>query len=136
MQATQIAYLAALIAVCVYAGARGGPAERFAVIAILVGSVASRLVEDTTNWGSPQLRILLIDLALMFALLWLVVRTRRLWPLFTAGFHFVGLVMHLAMAADRAVWPWAYFTAMTAFGYLMLASIAWGIRTRNAAPTR
>lgn len=129
MQITQLLYLAALAGVVAYALWRGGWPERTVALAILLGSVASRLVENTTDWLAPQYGILAVDLALLAVLLTVVVRSSRLWPLWTAGFHLVGTAMHLAMGVSGAIWPWAYFTAMTLFGYLMLASVVWGVAT-------
>lgn len=119
---------ATLFVICALAVWRGGLEERLAAGANLLAWVLTRLVfadgSELIQWP-----VLAIDTAFLVLLMWIALRTRRHWPLFAAGFQLLGVVTHLARAADAGVSGWAYLTAALLWNYLVLYAIGYGAWT-------
>ncbi len=111
---------------------RGGADERLAAHTVLIGWLLSKIMFRyqglQTEWG-----VLAVDLGALAVFVWVALRSARYWPLFAAGFHLLTLITHLARMADPSVGGWAYLTAGIIWGYLLLASVAYGAWT---APRR
>ena len=80
-----------------------------------------------------QWAVLGFDIALLALYLWLALRTKRHWPLFTASFQLLIVIIHVARIADPSVSGWAYLTAQLLFSYLVLFTIGYAAWT---APRR
>lgn len=99
-----VAYLALLIGTCIYAGTRGGAPERIAV-AIIIGAVAMTYLAGS-HWrvvfSSRETGILLVDIAMLAAVVVLALRADRYWPLWMAAFLGLGIELQFVMwAAPR-----------------------------------
>jgi hypothetical protein len=121
----QIIYLATLLSVSATAFWRGGWPERSAAVAVLAASFASPFVESNL-FASPEYGILAVDLLLLGWLGALALGTDRFWPLWAAGFHLVGTIIHVARMVDPTVVPPAYALGQVFWSYPVLAALAAG----------
>ncbi|HVI31649.1 hypothetical protein [Phenylobacterium sp.] len=104
---------------------KGGPDERFAAVAFLAAWAATVVFRDDQR-NNPQWGILFADIGLFVALVVLVLRTDRFWPIWMAGFELLSVITHAGRIVDRNVGAWAYITAGQIWGYLTLFALAWG----------
>ena len=114
--------------VCALAMWRGGSVERLAAGGMLAAWALS-MVAASDRSGEMQGGVLLIDGLALALFAWIALRSRRWWPLFTAGFQLLAVITHLARALDDNVTGWAYFTAEIIWGYLVLFSIGYAAWT-------
>lgn len=127
----------AMFAVSAFALWRGGRVERAVAVANVVAWIASVVMQNRHNWMDPQWGVLGVDAAFLAFLLWLVVRTNRIWILSAAAFQLLAVVTHAAMLADDGVRAWAYITALVLWSYLVLITLGIGTYTywrRASAP--
>jgi hypothetical protein len=103
---------------------RGGWAERVVGCGMVVDSVASTLYKH--DWKYPQWADLSIDIVYMFVMIGVALKSRKLWPLWAAGFQLVAVVIYLARVADMRVGALATFTANVIWSYLILVVIVIG----------
>ncbi len=99
--------------------------ERWTAMALLLSGAASAFLQKS-NFFQPESGILLVDLALLFYLIWLAMRSDRFWPLYAAGFQVVGTTIHLARMVDPNVLHSAYATAQIFWAYPVLLALATG----------
>ena len=118
----------ATVAMFALAMRRGGPDERLAANAVLIGWLLTKLVSRYQG-HQPEWGVLLVDAGALAVFIWVALRSPRYWPLFAAGFHLLSVVTHLARVVDPTVGGWAYLTAGLIWGYLLLATIAYGAWT-------
>lgn len=116
----------AMLAVSGFALWRGGWVERAAALANILAWSASAVMQNRHNWVDPQWGVLGVDVAFLAFLLWLVVRTDRIWILPAAAFQLLAVVTHAAMLADDGVRAWAYITALILWSYMVLITLAVG----------
>ena len=99
-----------MIGVGVVAVLRGRDSERLAATGVLTGwamsMVLARARSNDTQWG-----IFAVDALLLMLFLWLAMRSRRFWPLFSG---------------------WAYLTANLIWSYLVLLTIGYAAWTAPA----
>lgn len=108
---------------------RGGQVEKRAATACLLASFLSPLAQNQRDWVSPQWAMFAVDAAFLAVLIWLAVTSRRIWPLFAAGFEMVGVVVHLAIVVDHQVRALTYHRGLVIFSYLVLIALAVGAVT-------
>jgi hypothetical protein len=125
MAGTQILFLSVLVSVLSVAFAMGGRDERIGALAIGLAAVASPLVQDSSFVGL-NLGLLLVDLALLTLLLWLVFASDRYWPMFAAGFHLTGTLIHAFPGLVARLHPDAYADAIAVWAYPVLLSLLAG----------
>jgi hypothetical protein len=121
-------WAATLVAVVILAFTRGRRSERWAASALFLGWLLTLLVYRTPAAGT-QWPLFAVDAALLVVLLWIALRSRRYWPMFAAGFHFLAIVTHVARTVDVHVNHWAYITAEIIWGYLLAFAIGYGAWT-------
>ena len=124
--ADQIAGYLVMLAVCLYALARGGRTERLAGGVLAVAFIASGFTQDITDLIGPQLGVFAVDVLLLAALLAMAVRSNRAWVLFAAGFHLLGVLAHLAIALDPSLRAAAYAVVLNLLAYMVFVSLAVG----------
>lgn len=124
---TQQIGMAAVIATTVLAFWRGGRTEAAGATVVLVAWIITPFTQDLNIRLGPQLGILTVDAVLLAFLVTLALRSRRYWPLWAAGFHALGTVMHLGAMADPEVVTWAYLTGLFISSYLLLGAIVAGV---------
>jgi hypothetical protein len=114
---------------------RGGAPERLASIGMVADAFASALVQNTHDWNQTQWGDLAVDLAYLALLLWLALRTSRLWPLWAAAFQLLSVIIYVARIVDPRIGALAPYQAVVIWSYLVLIAIlvgVWGeIRRRD-----
>lgn len=134
----------ALMTVCLLALFRGRDDERLAAASTLACWALSLVVlrevgrgpNNETTW-----EVLPIDVVLLGVLLWIVLRTRRYWPIVAAGVWLLVVATHLVRPPHPIVSGWTYQTVVMFWNYLLLIVIGYGAWTapryaeRAPAPT-
>lgn len=119
-----------LIALGLYAWARGGRTEKVGAGVIILAWVLSGLVSDSnpdTAWLQPQYGVFMVDLAALAAFLVLALRSDRFWPMTLAGGQLLAVAVHIGYIIDpRKILP-AYVVLTSTIGYLLLAQAFFGI---------
>ena len=129
-----------LLATCGYALWRGRSDERIVALVCLVATLASRLAFTPLNvrYTSIETGLLLIDLAVLAAFVFVALRSPRFWPLWVAGLQLTTSMAHLMKAIDQTLLPMAYGAAIALWSYPILIILAigtWrGHRRPRAAP--
>lgn len=121
-------FLILQLGVCSYAYWRGAAPERI-VATVMLAAVAANmslaLIGPVAFYG-VELGIVLIDCAMLAALLGVALRAERFWPIWMTGLQAVALAAHLAKLASPAVMPVAYATMLAFWSYPMMAILAVG----------
>lgn len=128
-----ILYWSFVATVGVYILKNGAALECRIYLLITVASILSVLaaIAEELNFQRMDSGILAIDAVLLALLLLVALRTNRFWPLWTTGFHSVGVATHIAMATKPDVVPGAYALAQGFWAYPMLIAICLGVRTQR-----
>ena len=106
---------------------RGGWAERVVAIGMIADSVGSAMLQNHHDWAGPQWGDLVVDLVYLALLVWVALRSGRLWTLFPAAFQLIAVVIYVAKAADARPGPRAPFVGVEIWGYLILTAVAVGV---------
>ncbi len=114
---------------------RGGWPERTVAFGTIVGSLAMALFQNTKDWSAPQWGDLAVDSVFLLLVIWVALRSRKVWPMFAAAFQLVAVVNYVARLADARVGVLAPFTAGVIWSYLILLAVVVGVwLNRRAAP--
>ncbi len=119
-------WTAAMFAVAAYALWRGGRAERIIACGMVVDSLASGVLQNTRDWSAPQWADLGIDIVYLIVMVWVALRSARMWPLWAAGFQLVSVAVYFARIADMKVGAFAPYLGTVIWSYLILVVIAVG----------
>lgn len=128
-----IAYDIFLIASCGYALLRGGGPERAGAWIMLAGSFLTwgALLLFGHRHTQLEVGILLVDVTMLGALVWLALSADRYWPLYAAGLHLIGVSTHGAIYANAPIARLAYAHALGLWSYLTLLCLVAGTRDRQ-----
>ena len=109
---------------------------RFALGMVCAAWLGSAFAQRSLQLWGPQTGIMIIDGLLLAALLVIALRSDRWWPMWAAGFHGLGVFLHIAVIIDADIWGRAYYVAGAIFSYLTMASLLTGglSRPKRAAP--
>lgn len=113
--------------VCGAALWKGMHTERVAAASIVIASILSPLVQNWTDWSSPQWNILIVDAANLAVFVYLLVRTHRVWLLFGCAFQLLAVLSHVGMLFDPAVMARAYISTLYVMFYGLMIALAAGI---------
>jgi hypothetical protein len=116
------------LACCIYALWLGGAPERVGA-AIYLMAVMFTQVEASgaaSRFNSVEEGILVVDVAMLLALLILTVRAERFWPIWVTALHAISTAAHAVKLADPDVIRWAYAFALAFWSYPMLFLLALG----------
>lgn len=125
--AAQIGGVVLNVLVCGAAIWIGARTERIAAISIVIASILSPLVQNWTDWSSPQWNILIVDAANLAVFLYLLMRTHRVWLLFGCAFQLLAVLSHLGMLLDPGIMARAYISTLYLMFYGLMAALAAGI---------
>ena len=125
--AAQIGGVILNVVVCGAAVWKGAQTERIAAISILIASILSPLVQNWSNWTSPQWNLLIVDAANLVVFLYLLVRTHRVWLLFGCAFQLLAVLSHTAMLIDSSIMARAYISTLYLMFYGLMIALAVGI---------
>jgi hypothetical protein len=118
-------YLATLLLACSYAYRNGGVTEKQGAGIMVVGSILTALMG--TGWQGVNFGVLLVDLAVLVALVVLMLRTDKYWLLWMTAFHVIGVLTHIAKMIDPLILPRAYSIGQGFWAYPMLVALAMGV---------
>jgi hypothetical protein len=118
-------YLVALLLVCSYAYWNGGVTEKRGAGIMVAGSLLTALVG--TGWRGVNSGVLLVDLAVLVALVFLMLRTDKYWLLWMTAFHVIGVLTHIAKMIDPVILPRAYSIGQGFWAYPMLVALVMGV---------
>ena len=133
----QLLFLATLIASCGYALRFGGRTEKGGALLVIAASVLSwpAITVLGRNWQSPEVALILVDLAVLAGFLVLALRSRSFWPLWATGFHLVSVTTHIARVVQPAIVPIAYAAGEQLWAYPVIIALVLGTmhhRRQNA----
>lgn len=123
-----IAYDVTLVAVCLYAIARGGRPERWGAAINFTGSAlssAARLL-GFASWAPAEIIVLVIDLVVVMGFYLLAVTTSRFWPIWAAGFALANLFASIAGTFLPDSTLLAYASGQGLYAYCALFVLALG----------
>ena len=117
-----------LLATCGYALWRGRSDERIVALVCLVATLASRVAFSPLHvrYTNIETGLLLIDLAVLAAFVFVALRSPRFWPLWVAGLQLTSSTAHLMKAIDEDLLPIAYGAAIALWSYPILIILAIG----------
>jgi hypothetical protein len=114
---------------CFYAAGWGGAPERIAAALFAVAAVLSALSgANSLGYRSIEWGVLVIDLALLVALLALALCANRYWPLWVTSLQFVTIWSHLAFTTLDTQMPWAYAVASQIWSFPILIILLLAVR--------
>lgn len=125
---------AALLVGCLFASFwRGGRPERIGALDMAAGSVLTVIVNSplSTRYSSIEVRIFLVDVAVLLVFLALALRSDRYWPLWTTAMQLLVVLAHLARLADPNMLRNGYGVVMAMWSYpqlIIIALAAWQAR--------
>ena len=127
-----------MLLVCGAALWKGGPEERLAGAALLLNTAVTLVLRD---FALPfEAGGFAADIATLLLLGVVALRSIKFWPMFAAAFQLLGVMTHVAKIIDPAVRPWAYYTAIVIWTYLIYIALGVGTlnawRERRLAPSR
>lgn len=116
------------LACCIYAIWWGGAPERIGAAIYLMGVLFTQVAASgaAARFSSVEVGILVVDVAMLLALLVLTVCAERFWPIWVTALHAISTAVHAVKLADPEVIRWAYAFALAFWSYPMLALLAWG----------
>ena len=126
MTASQAIWNGSMIGVAGLAIWRGRWEERTIALGMVVDSLAASMFQNTQDWSAPQWADLTIDLAYLILMVWVALKSRRVWPLFAPAFPLIDVAIYLAFIADGRVGALAPYYAIAIWSYLILIVIAIG----------
>jgi hypothetical protein len=109
---------------------RGGWPERAAAGAMIAAWLLSGVFQNGLQIFGVQVGVMVIDIALLVALLVVALTSDRWWPMWSSGFHGLSVLLHFAVLADPQVWGRAYFIAGSVFSFLTLLPLFIGTMRR------
>lgn len=112
---------------------RGGRPERLAMTALIAASLASPLVQNTSDFASPQWGIMIVDALLFAAFVSLAWVYDRSWLPWVAAFQLITVTTHVGYALNLDILSRAYLSTSYLLFLCELAAIAWGV-FRNGGP--
>ena len=117
-----------LLATCGYALWRGRSDERIVALVCLVATLASRVAFSPLHvrYTNIETGLLLIDLGVLAAFIFVALRSPRFWPLWVAGLQLTSSTAHLMKAIDQNLLPMAYGAAIALWSYPILIILAIG----------
>lgn len=118
-------YLVTLLLTCSYAFWNGGVTEKQGAGIMVAGSVLTALAG--TGWRGVNFGVLLVDLAVLIALVVLMLRTDKYWLIWITAFHVIGVLTHVAKLIDPVILPKAYSIGQGFWAYPMLIALVMGV---------
>jgi hypothetical protein len=126
MTAPQAIWNGSMFAVAGLAAWRGKWEERTIAFGMVIDSLATNVFQNTRDWHAPQWADLAIDGAYLIVMVWVALKSNRLWPLWAAAFQLIDVAIYLAFIADGRVGALAPFAAIEIWSYLILIVVTIG----------
>ena len=127
-------YLVTLLLSCSYAYWNGGETEKLGAAIMVAGSVLTALM--ATGWRGVNIGVLVVDVAVLVALVVLMLRTDKYWLLWVTAFQVICVLTHFARLINPAILSRAYSIGEGFWAYPMLMALSLGVsenRRRSVA---
>jgi hypothetical protein len=117
-----------LLLTCGYALWKGRSDERMVAAVCLMASLATKLVISplTQRYKGVETGLLVIDLLVLSAFLFVALRSTRFWPLWVAGLQLTTSTSHVLKSVEIDLMPQAYAAAAIFWSYPILLILAIG----------
>jgi hypothetical protein len=135
-----IAFNSLLICCLIYSLQCGGGPERAAmaclVAAALLTIIAIHFLPHSASFGDLARALVVIDLGLLVALVWLALTANRLWTIVLAGLQLSTIAVHVSKAVFPALPAASYGIFEQFWAWPMLITTAAGIARHRARVRR
>ena len=124
-----VIFWAILLITCGYALLKGSKYERIAAGVFLLAtvlSVAGHLTLQVRYFALDTADVV-VDSAVLVALVAIALTSDRFWPLWAAGFQLVGSMAHVLKMIDMTFAPWGYAVAARFWSYPILVVLFIGV---------
>ncbi len=117
-----IIYYSLLSLACGFALWRGGGPERTVALLFVVASIASdnAYAIGSEKYLNVELGVLVIDVTLLAALIAVMLRANRFWPIAMVSLHGLGVLAHWVRAQEAGMIPPTYNALLSLWSYPML----------------
>lgn len=125
-------FVVAMLTTCSLAILYGGRDERLGAIALATASIVTTILSASSYGnaerfsGGAELGMMLVDIALFFALAAIAMRSRAFWPMWAAGFHLCALAVHVVAATSPHMLPAVYAESLALWSYPVIAALGFG----------
>lgn len=133
-----VIYNGCLILTVAVAWRFGGRSERWGALILVLGTIATSIVQRFTpfDWRTHRGALIAVDVAVLAALLVLALRSRRFWPIWATAFHLIGLSSHgTSYVLPRGVMQ-AYVIFQGFWAYPIMVCIVVGALSHRPAARR
>ncbi|WP_230781785.1 hypothetical protein [Sphingomonas sp. Leaf37] len=128
-----VIFLCILAATLIYVGVRGESAERWCIIAITIGSLATGIAANRGPvWYSAETGIFMVDVATLIAFIVIMARSTRFWPLWITALQIIAVMTHLARFLKPQTVPMAYAVAEQLWVYIMIVILIVSVRQQRS----
>lgn len=117
-----------LLAVTIYAFARGRLDERYAALICLFATIATIVVVSPAGrrFAGIEVGVLAVDVVALFAFTAIALVSKRFWPLWVAGFQLTSTFAHAMKAVQFELLPQVYAAAERFWVYPIFLAIVIG----------
>ena len=124
----QYLFRALLVLSCGYALWRGRSDERMVALVCLGAVVATKFAVSplAVRYSGIEFGLVLVDVGVLAAFLFVALRSTRFWPLWVAGLQLTSSMAHFMKAVDFHLLPEAYAAAAALWSYPILLILAIG----------
>lgn len=119
-------WMICILTVAALAFWRGGWPERTIAVGMIIDTIASAVMQNTHDWASPQWADLVIDSIYLAVMLWVALKSHRVWPLWAAAFQLIDVAIYFAFIVDKRVGALAPYRAIVIWSYLILIVVVIG----------
>lgn len=121
-------FWALMLICCGFAAAFGGRAGRAIAFIYALNILATWWVtRNPEAWRNPHLPALIVDFVLLVALVLVVGRSDRWFPIWFTGFHLVAVISHFASILAPGFAPKIYFLLQSLWSVPMLLTLVIGV---------
>lgn len=122
-------FIALLAATVAYAFRTGGRPERWTAAMFVIAGLLTLLLHSPwpMRYVGLETSVLVVDAALLFALLAVALHADRFWPLVMAALQTMAVAAHVAKALDLRLGAGAYQQALVFWSYATLPLLALGV---------
>lgn len=134
--AIEIAFLFLMSASFVYALVRGGPSERAIAVIMVISALSTPLVAHSyaQRFHGSESGIFAVDTVTLLAIIVVLLRSDRFWPIWTTAFQLLTVLAHLGplIRTRNIAIPFAVIEEI--WGYVIFAQLIIVTRMRSKMP--
>ena len=121
-------FLSLLAVVCIYSAIRGGQPEKRAAVIFIVGFAMSVFAASPSDhrFTHPEVGILIVDLAMLFAFGMLALHAERYWTIWICSMQVIQVLSHIPLMLIPDLLPRAYYLIASIWAYPMLIVLTAG----------